>query len=73
MEQHEIERINELARLRRERALTSQEEAERDDLRRRYIDGFRQSMEQTLQAVRIREADGTLNPLQKKGEPDPRQ
>lgn len=68
MEPDKIGRINELSRLGRERPLTPEETCERDALRREYITGFRQSMEHTLQNVRIREADGTLTPLRKKGD-----
>lgn len=70
MEQHQIERINELARLSRERELTPQEQAERAKLRGQYIAEFRQSMEHTLQNVRIREKDGTLTELHKKDGPE---
>lgn len=66
MEKEKIDRINELARLSRERALTPEETEQRDALRREYIAGFRQSMEHTLSQVRMREADGTLTPLHKK-------
>lgn len=69
MEPEKICRINELSKLGRERPLTPQETAEREALRREYIAGFRQSMEHTLQNVRIREADGTLTPLRKKSDP----
>ena len=68
MEQHQIERINELARLSRERALTPPEEEERAALRAAYIHEYRKNMEQTLANVRIREQDGTLTPLRKKEE-----
>ncbi len=70
MEQQQIERINELARLSRERELTPDEQAERAVLRGKYIAEYRKSMEQTLQNVRIREKDGTLTELRRKGEPE---
>ena len=66
MEHEKILRINELARLSRERALTPEEQAERDALRREYVAAFRANMEQTLSRVVIRGEDGTLCPLQKK-------
>ncbi len=68
MNPEQISRINELSRLGRQRPLTPEETRERDALRREYIAGFRQSMEQTLQNVLVREADGTLTPLRKKGD-----
>lgn len=68
MEQEKIERISELTRLSRERALTDAEQAERAALRREYLDGFRQSMEAVLGGVLIREADGTEHPLSRKDE-----
>ena len=71
MEPEKIARINELARLSRERALTPPEEEERAALRAAYILEYRRSMEQTLASVRIRERDGTLTSLRKKGEPEP--
>ena len=70
MEPEKIDRINELARLSRERALTPSEEEERAALRAAYILEYRKSMEQTLANVRIRERDGTLTSLRKKGEPE---
>ena len=66
LEREKIERINELARLSRERALTQEELAQRDALRKEYIAGFRQNMQQVLDNVRIKQPDGTLVPLQKK-------
>ena len=66
MEQERIARISELTRLSRERELTPEEQAEREALRREYIDGFRANMEQVLQGVLIREEDGTLRPLRRK-------
>lgn len=55
LEREKIERINELARLSRERALTQEELAQRDALRKEYIAGFRQNMQQVLDNVRIKQ------------------
>ena len=66
METEKINRISELTKLSKQRALTALEQAEREALRREYIDGFRQSMEHTLQNVMLREEDGILTPLRKK-------
>lgn len=68
MEHDRIERINELAKLKKERALTSEEDEERRQLHQEYIAGFRANMEQVLQNVRIKEKDGSLTPLQKKAD-----
>ena len=68
MEHEKIERISELTRLSRERALTEAEQTERAALRRESLDGFRQNMEAVLSGVMIREADGTVRPLKRKGE-----
>ncbi|MDD3213074.1 MAG: DUF896 domain-containing protein [Eubacteriales bacterium] len=66
MEHEKILRINELARLSRERALTDAEKAEQAALRQEYIAGFRANMEQVLQNVSICDEDGTVRPLRKK-------
>ena len=66
MEKEKIDRINELARIKKIRPLTEDELAEQTALRKEYIQGFRESMEAVLQSVRIQEADGSQHPLQKK-------
>jgi len=66
MEHEKIERINELARIAKTRELTAEELAERNALRREYIDGFRENMRQVLEGVVIQRPDGTKEPLQKK-------
>ena len=66
MEHEKIERINELARLAKERQLTHEELVERAALRKEYQDGFRENMRQVLEGVRLQRPDGTLEPLQKK-------
>ena len=48
MTKEQIERINELARLGRERALTAEEAEEQKALRRRYIDEFKANVKATL-------------------------
>ena len=48
MEQHKIDRINELSRLSRERALTAGEAAEREALRGEYRASIRQSLQAHL-------------------------
>lgn len=66
MEREKIQRINDLARLSRERGLTPEEAAERDALRREYVDAWRESVRQTLESVRVKQPDGSLTPLRKK-------
>lgn len=66
MEKSKVDRINELARLAKERELTPEEQTERAALRREYLDGFRENMRQILEGVRLQRPDGTLEPLQKK-------
>ena len=66
MEHEKIERINELARLAKERELTPEEQTERTALRKEYLDGFRENMRQVLEGVVIQRPDGTKEPLKKK-------
>lgn len=48
MEKHKIDRINELAAKAREGELTAEETAERDALRREYIDSVKRSLAMEL-------------------------
>ena len=66
MEQTKLDRINELARLAKERALTEEELRERDALRKAYIAAFRASAEAALSRIEIKNPDGTVEPLKKK-------
>lgn len=59
----QIERINELTRLSRERALTPEETQERARLRAAYIQEFRQGVRQTLENTKVEYPDGTRVPL----------
>lgn len=52
MDQQSISRINELARLAKTRALTSEESAERERLRKAYIAAFREQTRRTLDETR---------------------
>ena len=67
MEQTKIDRINELARLAKERALTEEELAERDALRREYIAAWRESTIAVLENTYVLGPDGKKRPLPKKG------
>lgn len=66
MDKDKIDRINELARLKKERGLTVDEIEEQAALRREYIDEFKANVHATLQNVRIQQEDGTLQPLRAK-------
>ena len=66
MDPKKIERINELAKIKRERPLTEEEDVERKALYKEYLEGFRANTEAVLQSIRIQEKDGSLTPLQKK-------
>ena len=66
MDKEKIARINELAKIRKERPLTEEEDTERKALYKEYLDAFRANTEAVLQSIRIQEKDGSLTPLQKK-------
>ena len=66
MEKSKLERINELARKAKSVGLTDEETAERDELRKEYIEAFRASTRATLESILIQEEDGTVTPLKKR-------
>ena len=66
MERTKLDRINELARLAKERELTPQELSERDTLRREYVAEWRRGAEQVLENTYIQTPDGKKHKLQKK-------
>ena len=66
MENSKLNRINELAKLAKERALTEVELAERDALRKEYIAEWRRGAEQVLENIYIVTPDGKKTKLQKK-------
>ncbi len=67
MENSKLERINELARLARERELTAEERAEREVLRKEYIAEWRQGAIAVLENTYIQTPDGKKHKLQRKG------
>ena len=67
MNQTKIDRINELARLAKERALTEEELRERDALRKEYIAAWRASTIAVLENTVIQTPDGVRHKLQRKG------
>ena len=66
MEQSKLDRINELARLARERELTEEELSERDALRKAYIAEWRQGAIAVLENTYIVTPDGKKHKLKKK-------
>lgn len=66
MENTKIQRINELARLAKERELTQEELNERDTLRKEYIAEWRKGAKQVLDNTYIQTPDGKKHKLQKK-------
>ena len=65
MEQSKMDRISELTRLSRERALTDAEQAERAALRREYLDEWRRSTVSVLENTYIQTPDGKKHKLQR--------
>ncbi len=66
MDQKHIDRINELARLAKQRELTEEEQAERAQLRAAYVAAFRGNLEAQLQNITIQYPDGSRKKLEKK-------
>ena len=66
MDQKKIDRINELARLAKARELTAEETAERNALRREYIDSVKASLVGQLDNTYIVDEKGNKTPLNKK-------
>ena len=66
MERSKLDRINELARIAKERGLTPEELSERDTLRREYVAEWRRGAEQVLENTYIQTPDGKKHKLQKK-------
>ena len=67
MEQTKLDRINTLAHIAKERALTEEELFERDALRKEYIAEWRQSTISVLENTYIQTPDGKKHKLQRKG------
>lgn len=66
MEQHKIDRINELARKAKAGPLTPEEQKERDLLRREYIDSVVGSLKGQLDNTYIVDGQGNRTKLRKK-------
>lgn len=66
MEQGRIDRINELARLSKDRPLTNDEKEEQVNLRKEYIDSIRKNLRANLDSIRMLEKDGSTRKLRRK-------
>ena len=66
MIQDKLNRINELARLQRERELTEQEREEQAQLRKEYIAEWRNGVMQVLDNTYVVDKNGIKHKLQKK-------
>ncbi len=66
MENSKLQRINELARIKKERELTAEELAERDALRKEYLDEWRKGAIEVLENTYIQTPDGKKHKLQRK-------
>ena len=66
MTQEKIDRINALARKAKTQGLTPEETAERDALRREYIDSVKANLTSQLDHTVIQQPNGRRTPLKKK-------
>lgn len=66
MDQKKNDRINELAKLAKQRELTAEEQEERATLRAEYIAAFRGNLEAQLNTITIQYPDGSKKKLSKK-------
>ena len=66
MDQKKIDRINELAKLAKQRELTAEEQEERAALRAVYIAAFRGNLDAHLNTITIQYPDGSKKKLSKK-------
>ncbi len=66
MEKSQLERISELTRISRERALTEEEQAERAELRRQYAAEMCGSLKATLDHTWVVDGQGNRRKLEQK-------
>ncbi|NCB63859.1 MAG: DUF896 domain-containing protein [Clostridia bacterium] len=69
MEQERIDRISELTRISRERELTTEEKAERAELRNEYIAAVRMSLVGNLENTYVVDEKGNKTRLGKRDKP----
>lgn len=67
MERANIERINALTRISRERELTAEEQAERQQLRQDYLKAFRSQLRVQLDNTVVEYPDGSCKPFKDAG------
>ncbi len=70
MEQTKLDRINELARLAKTRALSEAEQLERAELRKEYIEEWRRGAMEVLDNTYVVTPDGVKHKLQRRDEKD---
>lgn len=58
MDKAKIDRINELAKKKKQEGLTFEETAQQNELRRQYIDEFKNSLRQQIESIKIIDDDG---------------
>ncbi len=58
MDKAKIDRINELAKKKKQEGLTFEETAEQNELRRQYVDEFKNSLRQQIESIKIIDDDG---------------
>ena len=68
MEQKKIDRINFLAKKKREKGLTPGEALEQQNLRKEYIESYKRSLVSQLESITVLEKDGTKHKLKKREE-----
>jgi len=68
MDPKKIERINELARKKKNGGLTQEETAEQAALREEYLAGYRENLRTMLDSIVVQEKDGSRHPLRKKSD-----
>jgi uncharacterized protein YnzC (UPF0291/DUF896 family) len=59
LEKRKLDRINELARKKKEAALTSEEAAEQKELRQEYLKAFRQSFKSQVENTKVIDPEGS--------------
>ena len=63
MDKKMLNRINELAKKKREQGLTSEEQSEQKELYKSYLGEIRAQFDNTLDNVSIKESDGEIVPF----------
>lgn len=59
LEKRKLDRINELARKKKEATLTSEEAAEQKELRQEYLKAFRQSFKSQVENTKVIDPEGS--------------